>query len=43
MTRGVIPLLSELGIEAISVGVNGGSSPPAGTYPMTTRMYRCLN
>ncbi|ELR18406.1 uncharacterized protein ACA1_138180 [Acanthamoeba castellanii str. Neff] len=32
MTRGVIPLLSELGIEAISVGVNGGSSPPAGGY-----------
>lgn len=31
MTRGVIPLLAQQGVEAISVGVNGGSSPPAGS------------
>lgn len=29
MTRSVIPLLNKVGVRAITVGVNGGSSPPA--------------
>lgn len=29
MTRSVIPLLARHGIQALSVGVNGATSPPA--------------
>jgi hypothetical protein len=29
MTRSVIPVLNSVGVQAITVGVNGGSSPPA--------------
>ena len=38
VTRAVIPLLRSRGIEALSVGVNGGSAPP-----MVPRIFRWLD
>ncbi len=39
MTIGAVPLLKQAGVQAISVGVNGGSAPPAGYLPISLYFY----